>query len=43
MILKMLGPQGVIIVHADFQGAAECFQGAIQTALIVGPLAALPA
>jgi hypothetical protein len=22
MILKMPGPQGIIIVHADFQGAA---------------------
>jgi hypothetical protein len=25
MILKMSGPQGIIIVRADFQGAAECF------------------
>jgi hypothetical protein len=25
MILKMLGPQGIITVRADFQGAAECF------------------
>jgi hypothetical protein len=33
MILKMPGPQGIIIVHADFQGAAECFRGAIQVAL----------
>jgi hypothetical protein len=29
----MLGPQGIIIVHADFQGVAECFRGAIQAAL----------
>jgi hypothetical protein len=42
MILKMSGPQGVITVHADFQGAAECFRGAIQTALTVGPPVALP-
>jgi hypothetical protein len=41
MILKMSGPQGVITVHADFQGATECFQGAIQTALTVGPPVAL--
>jgi hypothetical protein len=27
MILKMLGPQGIIIVHTDFQGATECFRG----------------
>jgi hypothetical protein len=25
MILKMLGPQGIITVHADFQGTVECF------------------
>jgi hypothetical protein len=25
MILKMPGPQGIITVHVDFQGAAECF------------------
>jgi hypothetical protein len=41
MILKMLGPQGIIILCADFQGTTECFRGAIQTALTVGPLAAL--
>jgi hypothetical protein len=41
MILKMSGPQGIIIVRADFQGVVECFRGAIQTALTVGPLAAL--
>ena len=29
MILKMLGPQGIIIVRTDFQGAVECFRGAI--------------
>lgn len=44
MILKMLTrPQGVITVRADFQGAVECFRGAIQTALTAGPLVALPA
>jgi hypothetical protein len=37
MILKMLGPQGIITVRADFQGTAECFRGAIQAALTVGP------
>jgi hypothetical protein len=37
MILKMPGPQGVITVHADFQGAVECFRGVIQTALTAGP------
>jgi hypothetical protein len=42
MILKMSGPQGIIIVCADFQGAAECFRGAIQTALTTGPSTALP-
>jgi hypothetical protein len=29
----MPGPQGIITVHADFQGATECFRGAIQAAL----------
>jgi hypothetical protein len=29
MILKMTGPQGIITVRADFQGAAECFRVAI--------------
>jgi hypothetical protein len=43
MILKMPGPQEIITMHADFQGAAECFRGAIQTALTVGPSVALPA
>jgi hypothetical protein len=33
MILKMSGPQGIITVRADFQGAAECFRVAIQAAL----------
>jgi hypothetical protein len=37
MILKMPGPQGIIAVHADFQGTAECFQGAIQAALTTRP------
>jgi hypothetical protein len=30
-------------VRADFQGATECFRGAIQTALTARPLVALPA
>jgi hypothetical protein len=42
MILKMPGPQGIITVRADFQGAAECFRGAIQTALTAGPSIAPP-
>jgi hypothetical protein len=37
MILKMSGPQGIITVHTDFQGAAECFQVAIQAALTTKP------
>jgi hypothetical protein len=37
MILKMPGPQGIITVRADFQGAAECFRGAIQAALSTRP------
>jgi hypothetical protein len=43
MILKMPGPQGVITMHADLQGAAECFWGAIQTTLTARPPVALPA
>jgi hypothetical protein len=43
MILKIPGPQGFIIVCADFQGIVECFQGAIQTHLTAGPSLALPA
>jgi hypothetical protein len=39
MILKMPGPQGIITVHADFQGAAECFRVAIQAALTIKPSA----
>jgi hypothetical protein len=42
MILKMPGPQGIITVRADFQGAVECFRGAIQAALTAGPLTAPP-
>jgi hypothetical protein len=38
MILKMPGPQGIITVRADFQGAAECFRVAIQAALTAKPL-----
>jgi hypothetical protein len=37
MILKMPGPQGIITVHADFQGAAECFRVVIQAALSTKP------
>jgi hypothetical protein len=37
MILKMLGPQGIITVCADFHGVAECFWEAIQMALTTGP------
>jgi hypothetical protein len=39
MILKMPGPQGIITVYADFQGAAECFRVAIQAALTTKPSA----
>jgi hypothetical protein len=39
MILKMLGPQGIITVRANFQGAAECFRLAIQAALTTKPSA----
>jgi hypothetical protein len=38
MILKMPGPQGIITVRADFQGAAECFRVPIQAALTTKPL-----
>jgi hypothetical protein len=38
MILKMLGPQGIITVRADFQGTTECFRGAIHAALTTKPL-----
>jgi hypothetical protein len=39
MILKMPGPQGIITVRADFQGATECFRVAIQAALATKPSA----
>jgi hypothetical protein len=42
MILKMPGPQGIITIRVDFQGAAECFRGTILTALTTGPSVALP-
>lgn len=32
-MLKMLGPQGIITVKADFQTLMECYLGAIQVAL----------
>jgi hypothetical protein len=38
MILKMLGPQGIITVRADFQSAAECFRVSIQAAFTTKPL-----
>jgi hypothetical protein len=37
MILKMPGLQGIITMRADFQGAIECFRGAIQAALTARP------
>jgi hypothetical protein len=37
MILKMPRPQGIITMHADFQGAAKCFRVAIQVALTTKP------
>jgi hypothetical protein len=37
MILKMSGPQGIITVHADFQGATECFRVAFQAAFTTKP------
>jgi hypothetical protein len=37
MILKMPGPQGIITVRADFQGATECFRVTIQAALTTKP------
>ena len=37
MILKIPGPQGIITVRADFEGATECFRGAIQAALTTRP------
>jgi hypothetical protein len=38
-ILMMPGPQGIITVRADFQGAVESFRVAIQVALIIKPSA----
>jgi hypothetical protein len=37
MVLKMPGPQGIITVRANFQGAAECFRVAIQATLTTKP------
>jgi hypothetical protein len=42
MILKMSRPQGIITMRTDFQGAAECFRGAIQVALTARPPTAPP-
>jgi hypothetical protein len=39
MVLKMPGPQGIITVRADFQGAVECFRVATQAALTTKPSA----
>jgi hypothetical protein len=39
MILKMPGPQGIITVCADFQGAAECFRVSIHATLTTRPSA----
>jgi hypothetical protein len=33
MMLKILGPQCVVTVKADFRGSVECYRGAIQMAL----------
>jgi hypothetical protein len=38
MKLRMTGPQGIITIRADFQGATECFRVAIQAALTTKPL-----
>jgi hypothetical protein len=37
MILNKPEPQGIITMRADFQGAVECFRGAIQAALTTKP------
>lgn len=39
-MLKMLGPQGIITVKADFQTLMECYLGAIQVALASSTLIA---
>jgi hypothetical protein len=39
MTLKMPGPQGIITMRADFQGAAECFRVTIHGALTTKPSA----
>jgi hypothetical protein len=41
MILKMSGPQGIITIRVDIQGAAKCFRGALHMALTTGPSVAL--
>lgn len=40
MMLKMLGPQGIITMKANFQGAIGCYCGALQMALTAGTLVA---
>ena len=40
MMLKMLGPQGIITVKANFQTLMECYLGAIQVALASSTLIA---
>jgi hypothetical protein len=37
MILKMLGPQGIITMRADFQGVAECFWEPFKHLSLLGP------
>jgi hypothetical protein len=41
MIITRPGPHGIITVRFDFQGAIECFWGAIHTSLMAGPSVAL--
>jgi hypothetical protein len=42
MILKMPGPQGIITVRADFQGAAECFREPFKQLSLLGPRQLFP-
>jgi hypothetical protein len=37
MILKMSGPQGIITVHADFQGTVGCFRVPFRRLSLPGP------
>lgn len=38
IMLKMLGPQGIITMKADFLASVECYRGAIQSALTYSTL-----